>query len=164
MINSLLKHNDFVSKNRNSNSQKTLNKYCPNLGWVSPDRSDKYEPASQTGSGRTDRGVEHRRRRAGVRAAVGAFPKPPHVLVQSISTTLSPYPPAALSFLSLRSSRASINELKLELASVINTPHTSHQSSIPRTGSSPRSSSLDSPTRPAEFLAGTASPTTQNHP
>ena len=36
MINSLLEHYDFVSKNRNSNSQKNLNKYCPNLGWVRP--------------------------------------------------------------------------------------------------------------------------------
>ncbi|KAG2557217.1 hypothetical protein PVAP13_8NG177800 [Panicum virgatum] len=58
----------------------------------------------------------------------------------SFSVSARPYPPAALSFLSLRPSRASINEL--ELASVVNTPHTSHQSLIPRTGSSPRSSSL----------------------
>ena len=59
---------------------------------------------------------------------------------------------------------ASINELKLELAPVANTPPTSHQSSIPCTGSSPTSSSIEPPTRPAESLIGTVSLATQNLP
>ena len=58
--------------------------------------------------------------------------------------------------------RATINELKLELAPFSKTPHTSLQSSIPRTGSSPTSFSLESPTWPAESLAGTVFPATQN--
>ena len=53
---------------------------------------------------------------------------------------------------------STINELKLELTPFSNTPHTSHQTPIPRTGSSPTSSSLDFPTRLAKSLTGAAVP------
>ena len=99
-----------------------------------------------------------------------ALPKPLPGPLPSFPSSLPlpalfPLPARALRYRQAQfQNRATINELKLELAPFSNTPHTSHQSSIPRTGRSSTSSSLDPHTRPAECLAGTALPSDTEPP
>jgi len=99
-----------------------------------------------------------------------ALPKPLPGPLPSFPSSLSlpalfPLPARALRYRQAQlQNRATINELKLELAPFSNTPHTSHQSSIPRTGRSSTSSSLDPHTRPVESLAGTALPSDTEPP
>ena len=99
-----------------------------------------------------------------------ALPKPLPGPLPSFPSSLPlpalfPLPARALRYSQAQlQNRATINELKLELAPFSNPPHTSHQSSNPRTARSPTSSSLDPHTRPAESLAGTALPSDTEPP